>query len=210
MKKPDSNEHRTGDTAYLRSLIEKSGFSQRELARMIGVNERTMRSWLSGKNEYPYLIQYILENLEETEETTMPSVNEVQAESGVSVGVEYAHFMWSAAAWVASSALRAGRRPEKDSPLVCDDLPDLEVVLHTTHESWNPWELDLEVRRKNPTEHPAHIKVRCHFNEGRLSEGALSDEMRISKKMRSAPAAMSTGIAKEVGLRHFARFVTEI
>lgn len=213
MKKPNSSkEYRPGDTHYLRSLIESAGVSQRELARMIGVNERTIRSWLSGKNEYPYLIQYILENYQETEETAMPILNEVKAESGLTVDVEYAHFMWSAASWVASSALRAGNRPKKDAPMVCDDLPDLDVILHTIHEPWNPCELELEVRRKEPTEHPGHIKVRCHFNSnsGMLCEGAIGDEIRISKKMRSAPSEMSTGIAKEVGLRHFARFVTEI
>jgi len=62
MPKPDPSKLST-DPAYLRGLIEGAGLSQRAAARAIGVNERTMRDWLSGKHYWPYTAQFALEQL---------------------------------------------------------------------------------------------------------------------------------------------------
>jgi len=56
------------DSDYLRGLIAKAGISQREAARRIGIDERTLRRYLtlsSNKSyaECPYVVQYALENL---------------------------------------------------------------------------------------------------------------------------------------------------
>lgn len=56
------------DPNYLRSLIEVSGLSQREIARRIGVNESQFRCYITKKenksyNECPYVIQVCLELL---------------------------------------------------------------------------------------------------------------------------------------------------
>jgi transcriptional regulator with XRE-family HTH domain len=51
---------------YLRELIERSGLSQRECARRIGVGERTMREHLAIQGKIapaPYAIQFCLECL---------------------------------------------------------------------------------------------------------------------------------------------------
>lgn len=51
------------DPEYLRQLVENSGLSQRQAAKAIGHNERTMRYWLAGRHEFPYSVQYIMEAL---------------------------------------------------------------------------------------------------------------------------------------------------
>lgn len=50
---------------YLRELIARAGVSQREAARRIGVTERAMRFWLTGRPEIPYTAQFALESLSE-------------------------------------------------------------------------------------------------------------------------------------------------
>lgn len=68
MTPPDSKHHNP-DPAYLRGLIERAGYGQREVARKLGVSERLMRSYLAGRDkssavECPYCVQYCLEQLE--------------------------------------------------------------------------------------------------------------------------------------------------
>lgn len=41
------------DADRLRSMIERSGISQRALARALGVNERTVRRWVAGDSPIP-------------------------------------------------------------------------------------------------------------------------------------------------------------
>ena len=62
--KPDPSKHRPYDTDYLRSLVEGAGLSQRAAARAVGINERTMRYYLSGDNPCPYSVQFALESLQ--------------------------------------------------------------------------------------------------------------------------------------------------
>jgi transcriptional regulator with XRE-family HTH domain len=53
---------------YLRGLIESAGISQREAARRLKIDERTIRRYLTLSTnksyiECPYVVQYALENL---------------------------------------------------------------------------------------------------------------------------------------------------
>jgi len=65
---PDARLH-DPDPDYLRSLIERSGLSQRGAARAIGVSERMMRAYLadpataSTAAAAPYPVQFALEAL---------------------------------------------------------------------------------------------------------------------------------------------------
>jgi transcriptional regulator with XRE-family HTH domain len=56
-------KNHTTDTQYYRQLIEKTGLSQNEVAKRLGVSHRTMRYYLSGTNPPPYTFQYALEAL---------------------------------------------------------------------------------------------------------------------------------------------------
>ena len=62
MTKPDIKKYNS-DPAYLRLLVTESGLSQKQAAKAIGHNERTMRYWLSGKHTFAYSVQYSLEKL---------------------------------------------------------------------------------------------------------------------------------------------------
>ena len=69
--KPDAKLHNP-DPSYLRELVEKSGLSQREVARRIGVNERLFRSFLANRESASaqtadYLVQFALECLSNSE-----------------------------------------------------------------------------------------------------------------------------------------------
>jgi len=66
--RPNAKTLYNPDPAYLRSLIENAGMSQREAARRIGIGERIMRSYLADRDvktatDAPYPVQYALENL---------------------------------------------------------------------------------------------------------------------------------------------------
>lgn len=60
--KPNAIQHNPSPN-YLRDLIEKSGLSQRQAARLVGINERTMRYYLTDERECPYPVQFCLESL---------------------------------------------------------------------------------------------------------------------------------------------------
>jgi transcriptional regulator with XRE-family HTH domain len=53
------------DPAYLRGLIARSGLTQREVARRLGVEPRTVRRWLTDPPQVqcPYSAQVALEML---------------------------------------------------------------------------------------------------------------------------------------------------
>lgn len=62
---PDATQYNP-DPTYLRSLIARSGLSQRQCAFRIGIGERTMRQYLatSGRQDAaPYAVQFALEAL---------------------------------------------------------------------------------------------------------------------------------------------------
>jgi len=65
--KPDPTTHNP-DPAYIQSLIDRAGLSQRKAAKAVGIGERTMRSYVNAgvaKQECPYLVQFALECLAE-------------------------------------------------------------------------------------------------------------------------------------------------
>lgn len=62
---PDASKHNP-DPAYLRELVTRSGKSQRECARAIGISDRAMREYLrlpKPDKPAPYLVQFALECL---------------------------------------------------------------------------------------------------------------------------------------------------
>jgi DNA-binding transcriptional regulator YiaG len=60
--KPDPSKHNP-DPNYVRELLAKAGISQREAARRLGVQDRTVRHWCAGTAKIPYTAQYTLECL---------------------------------------------------------------------------------------------------------------------------------------------------
>lgn len=62
--KPDIDWHNP-DPEYLRHLVERTGLSQRGVARRLGYPERKFRYHLTGDIECPYVVQFALEALAE-------------------------------------------------------------------------------------------------------------------------------------------------
>lgn len=60
--KPDASL-RNPSPRYLRGLLDAAGVTPAEAARMVGVQLRTMRSYLSDQAGAPYLVQFALEAL---------------------------------------------------------------------------------------------------------------------------------------------------
>lgn len=48
---------------YLAELIESTGLTQAAVAKRIGVDERTIRRWLSGQRQFTYTVQFAIECL---------------------------------------------------------------------------------------------------------------------------------------------------
>ncbi len=48
---------------YVAELIESTGFTQKKIGEILGVDERTIRKWLSGDRQFPYTVQFALECL---------------------------------------------------------------------------------------------------------------------------------------------------
>lgn len=66
--KPNAQTLYNPNPDYLRELIEKTGLTQNEIARLVGVSTRTMRSYLTfpDKSTYqqaPYAVQFAIECL---------------------------------------------------------------------------------------------------------------------------------------------------
>lgn len=51
------------DPEYISALVESTGLSQPKLGRLIGVDERTLRRWMTGQRKYSYAVQFALECL---------------------------------------------------------------------------------------------------------------------------------------------------
>lgn len=48
---------------YFRELAGSTGKTQPELAKVLGVDERTIRRWRNGERKFPYVVQFSLECL---------------------------------------------------------------------------------------------------------------------------------------------------
>ena len=61
--KPNAKAEFNPDPQYIKELIGSAGLEQKPLAAILGVNDRTLRRWLSGDREIPYTAQFALEAL---------------------------------------------------------------------------------------------------------------------------------------------------
>jgi transcriptional regulator with XRE-family HTH domain len=62
MSVPVPNASRAkGEPAYLRGLVDRSGLSQAEVARALGIDARTFRRYLLGEVRIPYLVEFGVE-----------------------------------------------------------------------------------------------------------------------------------------------------
>lgn len=64
--KPNAHCHNPAPD-YIRVLIAAIPFSQREIARRIGVSDRYIRALIAGSRECSYPVQFCLEALREPE-----------------------------------------------------------------------------------------------------------------------------------------------
>lgn len=60
--KPDASQYNPSPE-YLAELIGSTGLTQGEVAAILGVTDRTLRQWLSGKRKFKYSTQFALECL---------------------------------------------------------------------------------------------------------------------------------------------------
>lgn len=58
--KPDASTHNT-DPKYQRDLILSANMTQDQLAAAVGVTDKTIRNWISGRQKWPYAAQFCVE-----------------------------------------------------------------------------------------------------------------------------------------------------
>ena len=63
MRAPDATKFTGAEPQELRDLVMEAGLSQQECARRLGINGRTMRRYLAGDLDTPYLVFYGLKAL---------------------------------------------------------------------------------------------------------------------------------------------------
>jgi DNA-binding transcriptional regulator YiaG len=59
---PDASTYNP-DPQYMADLVESTGLSQPALGRLLGVEARTIRFWISGGRKFPYTVQFAMEAL---------------------------------------------------------------------------------------------------------------------------------------------------
>ena len=60
--KPDASQY-DPSPQYMAELIESTGLTQKAVGKVLGVNERAIRYWLTGERKFPYSAQFALEAL---------------------------------------------------------------------------------------------------------------------------------------------------
>ncbi len=58
--KPDAKDYNP-DPDYIKSLIGSTKLAQKPLAKVLGINDRTLRRWISGEVAVSYADQFMLE-----------------------------------------------------------------------------------------------------------------------------------------------------
>lgn len=66
MISPNAVEFYNGSPEYLSDLVEKTGLSQREVARRLGVGYSSLRAYMDGTRAVIYPVQFALEALAES------------------------------------------------------------------------------------------------------------------------------------------------
>lgn len=63
MEKPNAVEKYNGAPEYFCALVERTGLSQREIARRLGIGYSSLRAYMDGSRAIIYPVQYALEQL---------------------------------------------------------------------------------------------------------------------------------------------------
>lgn len=61
--RPNAKQEYNPDPQYIAELIGSLPYTQPELAKILGCNDRTLRRWLTGQRQIPYVAQFTLESL---------------------------------------------------------------------------------------------------------------------------------------------------
>lgn len=59
---PNSNSH-DSSAAFCRDLVNSIDMTHIEISKLLGINDRTLRRYMSGARKLPYLVQFALECL---------------------------------------------------------------------------------------------------------------------------------------------------
>jgi len=58
--KPDASTH-DATKEYCSDLVLSTGLTRATLCKQLGIDERTLRRYMSGERSFPYLVQFALE-----------------------------------------------------------------------------------------------------------------------------------------------------
>jgi len=61
--KPNGLRDYNPSPVYVAELVESTGLTQKKIGEILDVDARTVRKWLSGERQFPYLAQFALECL---------------------------------------------------------------------------------------------------------------------------------------------------
>ena len=60
---PNATKNYNGSPEYFSGLVDKTGLSQREVARRLGIGYSSLRAYMDGTRAIVYPVQYALEQL---------------------------------------------------------------------------------------------------------------------------------------------------
>ena len=61
--RPNAASDYNPSSVYMAELVESTGLTQKKIAEILDVNERTVRRWVTGASVAPYVVQFALEAL---------------------------------------------------------------------------------------------------------------------------------------------------
>ena len=59
--KPDAENEFNPDPVYMSDLVNSTGLTRGELAKLLGVSDRSIRQWMSGDRNFSYMAQFCVE-----------------------------------------------------------------------------------------------------------------------------------------------------
>ena len=61
--KPNAENEYNPDPAYMSDLVNSTGLTRGELAKLLGISDRSIRQWMSGDRRFSYMAQFCVECL---------------------------------------------------------------------------------------------------------------------------------------------------